>query len=1328
MLDFVQIRTSTPKRGVLEISPEFISVKSKDLMVRGNSFYGIWDEQKGLWSRDVYDVPILVDELVKKKCDEEEKEVNAGTIIKPKFLSVFSSNKLTEWTKYVKTIGDNYHELDTKIIFSNTEVKKTDYVSRRLPYALAEGKMDAYEKLMSTLYDPEERAKLEWAIGSIISGDSKKIQKFIVLYGEAGTGKSTVLNIIQDLFQGYCAVFEAKALAQANNQFGLEAFKDNPLVAIQHDGDLSRIEDNTKLNSLISHETMVVNEKFKSQYSMRFNSFIFLGTNKPVRITEAKSGIIRRLIDVVPSGRKIPFSEYNRLCEQVQFELGAIAYHCLDVYKKMGKSYYNKYRPTNMISATNDFYNFLEDNYDFFCDDDDGITLGASWDLYQKYCQMANVTFPYPRRAFKEELKNYFTEFKERYNGRYKVYFGFRKEKFDYMSAEGNSAEAKAEANDISEKPDAVSEGSGIAEWLNLTKTKSIFDDIFKDCKAQLASSDETPSIKWSNVQTKLRDILTCKLHYVMVPENLIVIDFDIRDKDGNKDPEANLRAASKWPPTYAEFSKSGGGLHLHYFYDGDVLQLSRIYEENVEIKVFKKQDGTRGYSSLRRALSFCNDIPIATINSGLPLKGAKNVVNFEAVKSEKALRTLIIRNLNKEYHGATAPSVDFIFKILEDAYAGPLGYDVSDLRPAVLSFAMKSTHQANKCVDLVAKMHFKSKEASEPSDDYDEDAPIIFFDVEVFSNLLVICWKVRGTPREATVKMINPSQEDVQKLLRMKLVGFNNRKYDNHILYAASLGYSNERIYDISKNIVSSDTGDKNCFFREAYGLSYTDIYDFASKKQSLKKWEIELGIHHQELGLPWDQPAPEELWEKVADYCVNDVVATEAVFEARYQDFIAREILSDISGLTVNDTTNSHTIRLIVGADKNANKQFIYTDLSKDFPGYIFDDTKPNGEKSTYRGEFVGEGGYVYSEPGMYTNVALLDIASMHPHSAIALNVFGPYTENFKQLVNTRILIKHGDYEEAGKMFSGKLARYLTDKEQATSLAYALKIAINSVYGLTAAKFDNLLRDPRNKDNIVAKRGALFMINLKHEVKKRGFTVAHIKTDSIKIPDATPEIISFVMEYGKQYGYTFEHEATYEKMCLVNDAVYIAKYKGGKHDGEWTATGTQFQIPYVFKTLFSKEPIEHSDVCETKSISKGSGLYLDMNESLGTDEHDYVFIGRVGQFCPIKAGCGGGILLREANGKYYAATGTKKEKGTFDPKTEEGVYRWLESETVDICNKWNDIDHSYYHVLVDNAINDISKYGDFEWFVSNDPVPPVVDRSFMNIPEDAPEELPFD
>ena len=352
---------------------------------------------------------------------------------------------------------------------------------------------------------------------------------------------------------------------------------------------------------------------------------------------------------------------------------------------------------------------------------------------------------------------------------------------------------------------------------------------------------------------------------------------------------------------------------------------------------------------------------------------------------------------------------------------------------------------------------------------------------------------------------------------------------------------------------------------------------------------------------------------------------------------------------------------------------------DIINSFPGYEFKDGK-----NIYRGTDVGKGGYVYAEPGMYGNVALLDVASMHPHSVINLNAFGEYTQNFKDIVDARIAIKNKDFEKAKKMFGGKLAPYLEDESTAKNLAQALKIAINSVYGLTSANFDNPFRDVRNKNNIVALRGALFMRTLQDEVQKRGFKVAHIKTDSIKIPDATPEIIQFVMDFAVQYGYTFEHEATYERMCLVNDAVYIAKYD----TGEWTATGTQFQIPYVFKKLFSKEEITFDDLCETKSVT--TSLYLDMNEDLPEDEHNYIFIGKVGRFCPIKPGCGGGLLMREKDGKYYSATGAKG-------------YRWLESEIVESMDKMKDIDESHFKAMADAAIDTIKKYGDYEWFVSD-------------------------
>ena len=112
---------------------------------------------------------------------------------------------------------------------------------------------------------------------------------------------------------------------------------------------------------------------------------------------------------------------------------------------------------------------------------------------------------------------------------------------------------------------------------------------------------------------------------------------------------------------------------------------------------------------------------------------------------------------------------------------------------------------------------------------------------------------------------MINPAPAEIEELMKFRLVGFNCRRYDNHILYARLMGYDNEQLYNLSQRIIS---GSANCFFGEAYNVSYTDVYDFSSKKQSLKKFEIELGIHHQELGLPWDQPVPEELWTKVAEY----------------------------------------------------------------------------------------------------------------------------------------------------------------------------------------------------------------------------------------------------------------------------------------------------------------------------------------------------------------------------------------------------------------------------------------------------------------------------
>lgn len=1302
MIDFLFIARRTGKHGVIEIYPKLIIKHSKDLMIRGGDFYAIWLQERGLWSTDEQDALQLIDRELDNYADAHKADFDNYRVL---HMWDAESGMIDIWHRYCqRQMRDSFVMLDEKLIFSNTDVKKEDYASKRLPYPLEQGSIKAWNELMSVLYAPDERMKIEWAIGAIVNGDSKKIQKFIVMYGAPGTGKSTVINIIQKLFAGYYSAFDAKVLGSSSNAFALEAFKANPLIAIQHDGDLSRIEDNTRINSLVSHESMTVNEKFKSAYENRFKCFLILGTNNPVRITNAKSGIVRRLIDVEPTGNKVPAKKYEELISQIDFELGAIAWYCRNVYEN-NKHAYDDYIPIRMLSASNDMYNFMEDSYYVF-KKEDGVSLQVAWEMYKNFCTSTNVPYMSSRRVFKEELMNYFRDYKERVNTdsgeRIRSYYsGFKTEKFEKKSDFGASIPEKAKS------------------WVDFKVQHSVLDDICKDCPAQYANETGTPTQKWEKVKTKLADLDTSRLHYVKVPENHIVIDFDIPGEDGKKSFERNLEAASKWPKTYAELSKSGAGIHLHYIYSGDASKLSRIYDEHIEVKVFT------GKSSLRRKLSKCNDIPVAPISSGLPMKGEK-MVSTDRVQSEKALRVLIMRNLNKEIHPYTKPSIDFIYKILEDAYNSDLTYDVDDMRNSILGFAASSTNQADACLKIVSKMHFKSKE---PTAVVTYEAPIVFFDCEVFPNLLLVNWKFQSTPdkEEPTVyRLINPSADDIAKLAQYRLIGFNNRKYDNHILYARMIGWSVEAIYNLSQQIINEHTG----FFGEAYNFSYTDIYDFSAKKQSLKKFEIELGIHHQELGLPWDQPVPEEKWEEVARYCDNDVLATEAVFNARHADFVAREILADVAGMTVNDTTNSLTTRIIFGKEKSP--RLVYTDLATGesddlievepdiftkntylnaFPGYEWVKGEDGRMHNMFRGTDLGLGGYVYAEPGMYWNVALLDVASLHPHSAVALNYFGEYTKNFNDLMDVRIYVKHKEYDKAKKLFNGKLAKYLDDPKQAKALSQALKIAINSVYGLTSATFENPFRNRKNANNIVALRGALFMRTLQDEVQQRGFTVAHIKTDSIKIPDATPEIIDFCMKFAEKYGYTFEHEATYEKMCLVNDAVYIARYldadqcqaqygympeKNEEHSREWTATGTQFQIPYVFKTLFSHEPVVFADLCQTKTVSKGA-IYLDKNEDLPEGEHKYIFVGRVGSFCPIKPGCGGAVLLREsgvndAGEKTYAAVGGSKG------------YRWLESEMVHELQMEKDIDRSYFDKMADDAADAIAKYGDYEWFVADD------------------------
>jgi hypothetical protein len=1027
---------------------------------------------------------------------------------------------------------------------------------------------------------------------------------------------------------------------------------------------------------------------------MHINCFLFLGTNKPVAISDTKSGLLRRLIDVHPSGDKVIKTDYTRLVKNINFELGTIADHCITKYLEMGEDYYQYYQPKEMMFETNTLYNFVFENF-LVLEHGDYFQLRQLYDMYKRYCDDSGEQYPLKKRVFRAEMKAYFETFHDITrldDGKQvrSVYRGFKGDIFN-----------------IGKKP--KEEEAPDTDWLHMDKTESLFDKMFKDLPAQLTTEAGTPRNRWENCTTTLKDIDTSKLHYVAgLDETHIVIDFDIPDESGEKSLDKNLEQANKWPKTYAELSKSGAGIHLHYIWGGGrAPELNRIYAPGIEVKVFT------GNASLRRKLTWCNTEPITTLTSGLEYderKGGDKLFNKKNVEDEKHLRIMIKKCMNKEFHGSTKPECDFIYKLLDETHASGTVYDVSDMRSSVLAFAASSSHQAMYCIDLVNKMKWASEVIPVVETDI-SNGELVFYDVEVFKNLFLVCYKIKGEGR-SVISLVNPTPQEVGKLFGFKLIGFNNKRYDDHMLYGRYIGYTNEQLYDLSSKIISKE-GSVREGFREAYSLAYTDVYDFCLEKKSLKKWEIELGLHHQELEFDFNEPLPEKDWPKAIEYCCNDVVATEGVFDHNQTDWIARQILADLAGGTTNMTTNQLTTKIVFGDDRKP--QLEYTHLEEMFPGYEFVRGEDNKMHNMYRGTDVSMGGYVYAEPGMYFDVAVIDVQSMHPNSIIQMNYFGKYTQRYADLKNARVAIKAGNFTLARTMFDGKLVKYLEDESQAGGLSEALKRALNSAYGLTSASFPNAMRDSRNSNNIVALRGALFMRTLQDAVQARGFTVAHIKTDSIKIPNATQEIIDFCSDFATQYGYIFEHEATYEKMCLVNNAVYIAKYGWAakkKLVGTWTATGAQFAEPFLFKKVFSKEPIEFDDYKQTKSVTSPALIYLDFNEGAPQGEHNYLHVGRVGSFVPVIDGVGGGVLLRKNGDSYNSVVGTKG-------------HRWKESEIVKSLGLEDQIALAYFYRLMDEAIASIKMYGPITDFIDNWVEESKAENDYPIGFDDAPKEL---
>lgn len=1240
-MDFYKIevvhKSSNNRHADIQIKPVFLYGDVKDLICRGGDFYAFWNN--GQWDFNRNNLRKHIDNDVWKKY-EEIKEKYPESIVTPMQMIEDTSGIMKRFIEYCRNSEQFEGSFNKKILFADDVMKREDYATTKLPYSPKKGPTPAFDEMFNKLYSPKELEKILWFLGAVFTNSMVNIEKFLFLYGSKGSGKGTMIHLIRLLFDGYHAPIDLEHLT-SDSEFATTGVQEIPLL-IDDDTNLMNIRKDTNLLKLTSHDLIPINEKYKKTYNVRFNGLLVAASNQRYKVRNIDSGITRRAVVVEPTKERHTYEDYHRLRKQLEFELPQIAQRAIDTFNKHGAGYLNNYVNLEMIEYTDPVFAFVKQSRAAL---GDTVSLKKASELYLLFLTDLGFNTEGYKRIIRNELGRYYKRFHAdtTIDGvRYKnVFSGFKSELFE------DSDTTEESKSDLTE----------LMDEMNIRTQDSYLDKVGALYPAQKATESGIPSVKWDNCTTVLEDLDTSELHFVRLPMNHIVIDFDKKNDEGEKDLYLNLMGARNFPPTYMELSKSGQGVHLHYYYDGDVSKLEKLYEDDIEIKVFT------GKSSLRRKLTMCNDMEITSITSGLPEKKGK-VKMYEDIKlipwDERRMRRLIEGNLKKKYHANTKPSVDFIHKIFKEAYEAGVKYDLENLKQDVYVFAASSTNQATECLRLVEDMVFSTIDNDKDMIDIQSDGKIVpdedlwFMDLEVFPNLFIVGFKKYGDDTKHI--LINPTASELEPYISKPFIGFNNRRYDNHILYAAAfMDYTVKDLYIQSQRIIGKEGA--GAFFKGAYELSYADIYEYLSpvNKSSLKAFQIKLGIKHDELELPWDQPVPEHMFERVAEYMWNDITSTEEVFKATYSDYKARLVMTELSGLSVNAKTQDHAAKILFGDDPNPQDKFIYTNLADEFPGYEY-----SFGKSTYLGENPSEGGYVYSEPGIYEDVALFDVESMHPWSLIALNYFGPYTQNFKDLVVTRMNIKHKDFDAARELYNGRLKKYLDDVNEAKDLSNALKGVINIVYGMTSAKFPNKFKHPDNHDNIVAKRGALFIMTLKKEVQERGYQVVHVKTDSIKVVGATQELKDFIWEFAAKYGYSFDHEKTFGVMGLINKSTYAGWYEV---DGEirWETIGTQFIEPIVRKRLFTKEEVVETD------------YFLRKNAKVP------IYIGErfVGKFAEVYASKTGSELMRVDGDKRSYVTGTKG-------------YLWkLSSE----YSGYEDLDMVYYDGLVESAREELER-----------------------------------
>lgn len=168
--------------------------------------------------------------------------------------------------------------------------------------------------------DASDREMLLQFCGLCLTRDTRA-QKFLVLRGEGGSGKSTVIRLLEAMVGGRnCSNISLAELSQRFASYGLLG----KLVNSCADLELQALEDTSTLKKILGEDTLRGEQKGKDAVSFRSYAKLIFSTNDlPIVKGERTNGFFRRLLvlpmDRLPEKRRADF--FDQLVSQLPYFL-----------------------------------------------------------------------------------------------------------------------------------------------------------------------------------------------------------------------------------------------------------------------------------------------------------------------------------------------------------------------------------------------------------------------------------------------------------------------------------------------------------------------------------------------------------------------------------------------------------------------------------------------------------------------------------------------------------------------------------------------------------------------------------------------------------------------------------------------------------------------------------------------------------------------------------------------------------------------------------------------------------------------------------------------